>query len=145
MTGEGAGAGQFGRIAVNAMRRRFSPEFVNRIDRAVTYRPLGGDAFERILDIQLDALQTLISKRFAEDAFTVRLTPAAREFLLTLGTSAEYGARELKRVIHRHLIQPLAQVVLLDLVEPGGVVKFDLSPEGDRLRALSRGGRPLAA
>ena len=87
----------------------------------------------------------MIQARFAEDAFSVRLTPAARTFLIDRGTSAEYGARELKRVIHRHVIQPLAQVVLRDLVEPGGMVRFDLSGEGETLRVLSRGGRPLAA
>ncbi len=144
-TGSATPAEQLSRIGMGAVRRRFSPEFVNRIDRSITYHPLEREAFERILDLQMEALESMISRRFAEDAFTVRLTPAARRFLIDTGTSPEYGARELKRVIHLHVIQPLAQVVLRDLVEPGGVVKFDLSPEGDRLRALSRGGRPLAA
>lgn len=145
LTGAAADSGQFSRIGLGAVKRRFPPEFVNRIDRAITYQPLQRDAFERILDLQMDALEATIARRFAEDAFHVRLTPAARRFLIEMGTSAEYGARELKRIIHRHVIQPLAQVVLSDLVEAGGVVKFDLSPEGGRLRALTRGGRPLAA
>jgi ATP-dependent Clp protease ATP-binding subunit ClpA len=145
MTGATAGRGRLDRIGAGAVRRRFSPEFVNRIDRTITYHPLDRTAFERILDLQMEGLDSMIARRFAEDAFSVRLTPAARTFLIQQGTSAEYGARELKRVIHRHVIQPLAQVVLKDLVEPGDLVRFDVSPDGESLRPLSRGGRPLAA
>lgn len=145
MTAPAAGNNQLDRIGISAVRRRFSPEFINRIDRTLTYHPLDRPAFERILDLQLEALDGLIARRFAEDAFSVRLTPAARSFLIDHGTSAEYGARELKRVIHRHVIQPLAQVILRDLMEAGDTVRFDLSPDGCSLRPVSRGGRPLAA
>jgi ATP-dependent Clp protease ATP-binding subunit ClpA len=144
-TGEAPCGARLKGIGMAAVRRRFSPEFVNRIDRTITYAPLERATFERILDLQLNALEAMIRARFAEDAFSVRLSPAARAFLIERGTSAEYGARELKRVIHRYVIQRLAQVVLRDLVEPGGVVRFDVSADGENLRALSRGGRPLAA
>ncbi len=145
MTGESACGRRFDGIGMRAVKRRFSPEFVNRIDRAIIYHPLAGDSFEKILDLQMEALDRMIAQRFAEDAFSVRLTAAARAFLLERGTSAEYGARELKRAIHRYLIQPLAQVVLRDLAEPGGTVRFDVAAGGGGLRATSRGGRPLAA
>jgi len=143
LTGEGACAAKLNGIAMSAVRRRFSPEFVNRIDRTITYRPLERATFERILDLQMSAWEAMIRARFAEDAFSVRLSPAARAFLIERGTSAEYGARELKRVIHRHVIQPLAQVVLQDLIEPGGVVRFDVTANRESLRPLSRGGKLL--
>lgn len=145
MTGDAAAAEKFSRIGLNAVKRRFSPEFVNRIDRTITYHPLERECFDKILDLQIQGLENMIAQRFAEDAFSVKLTAAARNFLLERGTSKEYGARELKRVIHRHVIQPLAQAVLRDLIEPGGAVRFDVSADGSSLRAISRGGRPLAA
>ncbi|NWF82955.1 MAG: ATP-dependent Clp protease ATP-binding subunit [Bryobacteraceae bacterium] len=145
LTGGAAAAEKLSRIGLNAVKRRFSPEFVNRIDRTITYHPLERECFDKILDLQIQGLENMIAERFAEDAFSVKLTAAARNFLLERGTSKEYGARELKRVIHRHVIQPLAQAVLRDLIEPGGAVRFDVSADGSSLRAISRGGRPLAA
>jgi len=113
------------RIGLGAVRKRFSPEFVNRVDRTLTYRPLSRDAFDSILNLQLEALQRHISIRLGPAAFTLKLTAAAREFLLNEGTSAEYGARELKRAIHRHIIQPLARTVLNKAAAPGSTLRID--------------------
>lgn len=112
-------------IGVQAVKKRFSPEFVNRIDRTLTYRPLQREDCERILDLQLDILLDHIQRRLTSGAFAVELKRAAREFLLDHGTSAEYGARELKRAIHRHLVQPLAEMVIRKEVPAGGTVKVD--------------------
>jgi ATP-dependent Clp protease ATP-binding subunit ClpA len=138
-----ADAGRLERAGLSAVRRRFSPEFVNRVDRIITYRPLGPEAFDRILDLELDVFARHLAARLGDHAFTLRLTPAARSFLLDRGTSAEYGARELKRAIHRHLVQPLARLVIRRLVEPGSTVRVELSRRGDGLSFQGKPGRLL--
>jgi ATP-dependent Clp protease ATP-binding subunit ClpA len=118
-------------IGMNAVRRKFSPEFVNRIDAVVTYQPLDAAALETIVDQQIDALEKHIENRLMDRAFGIDVTDGAREFLLRKGTSDEYGARELKRVILRHVTQPLAAMVSSGAILPEDVVKIDA--EGDRL------------
>ncbi|MBI5280313.1 MAG: ATP-dependent Clp protease ATP-binding subunit [Candidatus Solibacter usitatus] len=128
--------GRLDAIGASAVRRRFSPEFVNRIDRMITYRPLARPDIERILDLQLAALERHISTRLGPAAFRLRLTGEAREFLIDRGVSPRYGARELKRVIHRHIIQPLARLVLDKTVEPGAVVRLEPLSCGSGLRLV---------
>lgn len=111
-------------ISLRAVRRRFSPEFINRVDRVITYAPLGPRAFDAILDLQLEAIEAHIAQRLGARAFRLEITSEAREFLIGAGTSARYGARELKRVIHRHVMQQLAELVLRDAAVPGGAVKI---------------------
>lgn len=120
-------------IATHAVRRQFSPEFVNRIDVVSTYYPLERAALERILDHQLDDFRQHIHARLGPRAFFVELTRNAREFLLTKGTSAEYGARELKRTVHRHIIQPISTLVAKGQLEAAGVALLDCEPKDDSL------------
>jgi len=110
------------RVGTGAVRRKFPPEFVNRIDAVITYRPLGAPELVRILDLQLEALGRHISKRLGARAFALELDQGAREFLLAKGTSSEYGARELKRTILRSLTQPLAALLAAGAIEPGAIV-----------------------
>ena len=98
-------------IALRAAKRRYSPEFINRIDSIVTYQPLDSGSLEVILDQQLQDFQRLIRVRLGPRAFIVDVPAESRRFLLRRGTSAEYGARELKRTIHRFVIQPVAALV----------------------------------
>jgi ATP-dependent Clp protease ATP-binding subunit ClpA len=116
-----------------AVRRKFSPEFVNRIDGIVTYQPLDAAALETILDQQIAALQKHIQDRLVERAFEIDVAACARAFLLERGTSREFGARELKRTILRHLTQPLAALVEEGKIEAGCVVQVNRSPSGDGL------------
>jgi len=113
------------KIGMGAVKRRFPPEFVNRIDAVVTYHPLGRDSLDRILDQQLAHLNRHIRDRLADDAFRVELSADARELLLEKGTSVEFGARELKRTILRMLTQPLAAMVEQREVPPDCVVFAD--------------------
>ncbi len=113
------------RIALNAVRKRFSPEFVNRIDEVVTYQPLDRKALEGILKLQLSVLQDHIHSRLGPAGFDLQLTARARKLLLSEGTSMEYGARELKRAIHRMLMQPLARQLAQKAIRPGSVVHVD--------------------
>jgi ATP-dependent Clp protease ATP-binding subunit ClpA len=110
------------RIGMGAVKRKFSPEFVNRIDAVVTYQPLDAAALERIVDQQIANLERHINTRLGERAFELDVSPDARQFLLRTGTSQEYGARELKRTILRHLTQPLAAMVAAGEIEPEAVV-----------------------
>jgi ATP-dependent Clp protease ATP-binding subunit ClpA len=133
------------RIGMNAVRKRFSPEFINRVDRSITYRPLSAEALDSILDLQLDDLNRHLALRMGPAAFRLQLSAAARAFLIEEGTSPEYGARELKRVIHRYVIQPLARIVLEHGAEPGSTLTVDRAASAEALTFLVKSSRPLAA
>jgi len=124
------------KIGLGAVRRKFSPEFVNRIDSVITYLPLETRSLRIILDQLLEALEDHIDRRLDDRAFSLDVTDEAREFLLEKGTSKEYGARELKRTILRYLTQPLAAMVDRGDVEPESTVRVDLAPDGDTLRLI---------
>jgi CheY-like chemotaxis protein len=132
-------------IALGAVRKRFSPEFFNRIDAVVTYSPLTREAMEMILDHDIRALQDHVNMRLGERYFSIDITPEAREFLLQRGISDEYGARELKRTIHRQLTQPLATMVVRGEIQPGAQVKIAVGTEGEQLSITSRGGSAMPA
>lgn len=120
-------------IGANALRRNFPPEFINRIDEVVTYRPLSRDAMAAILDLCLRDLQDHIDKRLGVEAFQLDVSAAARRFLLKNGTSEEYGARELKRVLQRELVHPLAAMVAAGEIHPGSNVRAELNARRDKL------------
>lgn len=120
-------------IGLGAVRKRFSPEFVNRIDAVVTYRPLDPEALEMILDHDVLNLQKHVNSRLGERCFQIEVTPQTRAFLLQKGVSQEYGARELKRTVHRELTQPLATMVARSEIGPGALVRVDLDADRQAL------------
>jgi CheY-like chemotaxis protein len=120
-------------IALGAVRKRFSPEFVNRIDAIVTYQPLDAESLEAILDHDMRALQTHVNSRLGHRGFEIDVLPESRQFLLDKGVSQEYGARELKRTIHRELTQPLATMVARGEIQPGSRVSVSASPDSKGL------------
>lgn len=128
------------RIALNAIRRHFSPEFVNRIDAVVTYQPLDTASVVAILDQHIEELQDHVHTRLGDLSFEIEVTPAARYFMIDKGTSLEYGARELKRVIHKHLTQPLAGLVARGEVLPNATVTVHLREDGGSLFLRAEGG-----
>ncbi len=121
-------------IALVAVRKRFSPEFINRIDCIITYQPLTPESLSAILDKQIADLQNHVNTRLGARSFTLEIPFEARQFLLRKGTSPEYGARELNRTIHRHLTQPLATLVATGQVEAGARVRVNLAEDGEGLR-----------
>ena len=121
-------------IGRNAVRRKFSPEFVNRIDAVITYLPLDAGSLATIVDQQIAELEKHIETRLAERAFELEIGPPARKFLLKKGTSDEYGARELKRTILRQLTQPLAAMVAEGKIDPGALVRAEPSADGETLK-----------
>jgi ATP-dependent Clp protease ATP-binding subunit ClpB len=119
---------------LEAVRAHFRPELVNRIDEIVVFEPLGRDEIERIVDIQVGRL----AERLAERKLTLRLTEAARAWLAEQGYDPAFGARPLKRVIQRHLQDPLALQLLSGEVREGDAVEVDATPEGLAFRVLER-------
>jgi len=130
--------GKLQNIGLVAVRKRFSPEFVNRIDCIITYQPLTPEALSAILDHQITDLQNHVNTRLGNRSFTLEVPVESREFLLQKGTSPEYGARELNRTIHRFLTQPLATMVAANQVNPGARVRVDVAdpPEKLQIRVL---------
>jgi ATP-dependent Clp protease ATP-binding subunit ClpA len=112
-------------IGMAAVKRKFSPEFVNRIDSVITYRPLDRQACDLILDHILSGFARLVNNRMGLRGFRLQCTPAGRATLLDLGTSLEYGARELKRTVQRSFIQPVAALVSQGQIPPGSTVILD--------------------
>lgn len=112
-------------IGMVAVRRKFAPEFVNRIDAVITYRPLDRAACGLILDQIFEEFTRLIRNRLSTRAFRLQCTMAARNLLLDHGTSLEYGARELKRTVQRNFIQPVAALVAQGQISPGTMVILD--------------------
>jgi CheY-like chemotaxis protein len=133
--------GKLQNIGLNAVRKRFSPEFVNRIDCIITYQPLTAESLSTILDQHIKDLQDHVNTRLGTRSFTLDVPFETRQFLLKTGTSAEYGARELNRTIHRYLTQPLATMVATNQVNPGALVRAELGEEGKlHLRAQDNDG-----
>lgn len=114
-------------IGISSLKRRFSPEFMNRIDASIVYHPLSSDSLRVILDQQLAALEEHLFLRLgAASMFHLEQSDAAIEWLLAKGTSAEYGARELKRVILRSITQPLAVLITDGVIGYGDTVLGDV-------------------
>src|SRR6202158_4069729 len=104
-------AAKASRAGIEAARRKFTPEFFNRLDKIVVFRPLGSEELNRIIDIELERVQQRVQTASAGKAFLINVTSGARKFLLTEGIDLMYGARPLKRAIERLLVQPLSNLM----------------------------------
>lgn len=120
------------RTAVEAARRKFSPEFMNRIDKVVVFRSLRDEHLRQILEIELSAVQDRIM-RGSGDKFVFKCTDAAKGFLLDEGIDFKYGARHLKRAIERFLVYPLSNLIATGQVGLGDLLIVDYSPEIGKL------------
>lgn len=134
-------------IALSAVKRKFSPEFVNRIDHVITYKPLDAESFAAITDHEIDNLQNHVNTRLGNRCFAVDVPFETRQWLIEKGTSPEYGARELKRTIHKNLTQPLATMVAKNQIEPGARVQVEVREdrEGLDLRSTTAGEMPASS
>ena len=113
---------QMSRVGVAAARRRFTPEFINRLDKIVVFRPLGREELSRIVDIELDMVRERI-QNVSGSSFAVNVTDDAREFLLLEGTDSRYGARHLKRAIERLIVQPLSNLIASNQIQRGDSIR----------------------
>ena len=120
-------------IGRGAARKTFSPEFMNRIDRVITYRPLDEEALSEILDQHIEEFRHHIAARLGPRGFDVEVPAETRQAILRKGVSVEFGARELKRTLHRHLTEPLAALVADGGIAPGSCIRLMFDEEEDRL------------
>jgi len=118
------------RTAVDAARRKFTPEFMNRIDKVVVFRTLRPEHLEQILEIELGMVQQRVLMAAAANQFVFNCTSKVKSFLLHEGTDPKYGARHLKRAIERHVVFPLANLVATGQVRLGDFIRIDLNAEG---------------
>ena len=136
---------KIGRTAVDAARRKFSPEFMNRIDAVVAFRSLSANHLRQILDLELQRLQHRVMVS-AETKFLFRCSLAAKELILTEGIDAKYGARHLKRAIERLLVSPLSNLVATDQVEVGDLINVEVDSKTGELMFLKQTGEsPISA
>jgi ATP-dependent Clp protease ATP-binding subunit ClpA len=123
------------RAAVDAARRKFSPEFMNRLDNVVVFHPLKRDELDEVLEIELGQVQQRVSDSTARP-FLFRITSKGRQFLLQEGTDQRYGARHLKRAIERYVVSPLARLLATAQVRSGDVLLIDRHAAEKRLAFL---------
>ena len=119
------------RTAVEAARRKFSPEFMNRLDKVVVFHPLKREELDEVLDIELRQVQKRVLDSTTRP-FLFRITSEGREFLLEEGTDQRYGARHLKRAIERYVVYPIARLLATAQVHYGDALVIDhhLGEEG---------------
>jgi ATP-dependent Clp protease ATP-binding subunit ClpA len=132
------------RTAVEAARKKFSPEFMNRIDKVVVFRSLKEHHLRQILDLELQSVQDRIM-RSAGTKFVFQCSETAKDFLLEEGIDFKYGARHLKRAIERFMVYPLSNLVATEQVGLGDLVYVDFDDSRGKLSFSKRSGGALIA
>ena len=118
---------------MEALRRHFRPEFLNRVDEVVVFRALTEAELGKIVEIQLEGLR----RRLTERRISIEVTGGARAHLARAGYDPVYGARPLKRVIQREVETPIARIIVAGKLRDGGTVRVDVT--GDTLRVEPAG------
>jgi ATP-dependent Clp protease ATP-binding subunit ClpB len=126
------------RTAVEAARKKFSPEFMNRLDKIVVFHPLQREQLQEVLEIELGQVQQRVLET-AKGQFLFRVTNSGRDFLLQEGTDQRYGARHLKRAIERHVVYPLANLLATEQVHLGDLVRIDWDGQHKQLTFVREG------
>ena len=120
-------------VGVAAARRKFSPEFMNRLDKIVVFRPLGTPQLQGILDLEINLVRQRIENVGGGHAFVFSLTEAAKQHLLSEGTDVKYGARHLKRTVEHSLVYPLSNLMASGQVRRGDRIHVDFDAELGRM------------
>ncbi|HWR52476.1 MAG TPA: AAA family ATPase [Bryobacteraceae bacterium] len=129
----GALNGKLTTAGLEAARRKFTPEFVNRLDKIVVFRALGDSELRRVLDIELRIVQERVFRRAEIGPFVFSVSEAAKDVILAQGTDARYGARHLKRAIDRLLMQPMANLIASGQIRAGDWIRADSDASSDVL------------
>jgi ATP-dependent Clp protease ATP-binding subunit ClpB len=132
---DGSGTEKIANAGVVAARRNFSPEFMNRLDKIVVFRPLGQQELRSVLELELQTVRERIAHAAGTRSINFEVTEESQNFLLEEGTDTRYGARHLKRTVERLLVQPLANLMATGQIQPGDSVRVELDrdPLGNRL------------
>src|ERR1035438_2366436 len=120
------------RTAQEAANKKFSPEFMNRLDKVVVFHPLRNEQLEQILEIELGMVQQRVLDT-GRGQFLFRVTQPARRFLLQEGTDLKYGARHLKRAIEKFVVYPLANLLATEQIHFGDMLAVEKDAEGQCL------------
>ena len=99
-------------VLEKAVKKAFPPEFINRVDEKIFFRPLGKEEIEKIIDIELKGLKY----RAAEAGYKLNVTPAAKKFVAEAGFDPNYGARPLKRAVMKYIEDPVSEFIIADRV-----------------------------
>jgi ATP-dependent Clp protease ATP-binding subunit ClpA len=126
--------GKITTTGIAAARRRFTPEFINRLDHIVVFRSLGTPELRRIVDIELDIVQQRMSAASRDNRFVLAVTEDAKEFLVAEGTDVRYGARPLKRAIERLLVHPLSNLMASRQIRRGDHIRVSHPQDAPILR-----------
>ncbi len=118
------------RTATEAARKKFSPEFLNRLDKVVVFRTLRPEQLEQVFDLEVAKIQKRIMTAIGQSHFTFRCSPQVKESLLKEGTDPKYGARHLKRVLERRIVYALANLVATRQIATGDAIDINLKPDG---------------
>jgi ATP-dependent Clp protease ATP-binding subunit ClpA len=118
------------RTATEAARRKFSPEFMNRIDKVVVFRTLRPADLQQVLELELGKVQRRITSAVGQSHFTFQCSAEVKQWLLKEGADPKYGARHLKRVIERNIVYALANLVATGQIVSGDAVEIGLGATG---------------
>jgi ATP-dependent Clp protease ATP-binding subunit ClpA len=121
------------RAGVEAARKKFTPEFMNRIDKTVVFHPLGDCELRQILNIELNIVQQRVFHGANAAPFVFTVTDEAKGFLLKEGTDMKYGARHLKRAVDRNLVHPMSNLIATGQVRGGDLLRIDIDRDGETL------------
>ena len=121
------------RAAMGAAQRKFSPEFMNRLDKIIVFKPLGPQELSKVLDIELKRVQERVFLQWGQQSFAFTTSDAAKAYLLREGTDMRYGARHLKRAIERLLIQPLSHQMVVEQLRGGDYIRVDFNDQSTHL------------
>ena len=130
--------GKVERTAQEAAKKKFSPEFMNRLDKVVVFHPLREEQLEKILEIELGMVQQRVLDT-GRRQFLFRVTPPARRFLLQEGTDMKYGARHLKRAIEKFVVYPLANLLATEQIRFGDMLVVDWDGKSTHLSFQKEG------
>ncbi len=133
---EGKKTDKISRAGKEAARKKFSPEFMNRIDKTVVFNPLGEAELKKILNLELEAVEERVSRAVGANAITFSVNQAAQAFLLREGTDLRYGARHLKRAVERLVVQPTSNLLATAQLQAGDSLLVDYDADLSSLMFL---------
>jgi ATP-dependent Clp protease ATP-binding subunit ClpA len=123
-------AGKMASSATEAARRKFTPEFMNRLDKVVVFNPLGEKELKQVLDIEVGRVQQHILEN-SKTPFVFRLTESAKNLLLREGTDLRYGARHLRRAVQRLVMNPLSNLLASRQVNLGDLIRVEIGSSAE--------------
>lgn len=119
-------------IALNAARKRFSPEFLNRLDEILVFDPLSESQLRQVLAVEVEKVESRLNQAIGKE-IKLRLSDQAAEFLLQAGTDSRYGARHLKRALESYLVFPFSSLIATGQIESAATLNIGLDPRNQKL------------